>query len=177
MSGLFDSPFFNSLVFKKLLTYSRIFSLVIFGLGSISIVAHLLFSSPRIPGDLIFFEVGLMTFSVYFIYSIFKAGLNLFERLFYGWFCIFMISIIFSIMHWPGTNFLLVLNFVGLVGLLVVSIFKRQAKIHFPTEDAVLVFSILVTVIIFLFLTPKMMEKYRKLEEAYERGEKIEINK
>jgi hypothetical protein len=177
MSGLFDSPFYNSLVFKKLLTYSRLFSLLIFGLGSISIVAHLLFSAPRIPGDLLLFEVGLMTFSVYFMYSIFKAGLNLFERLFYGWFCILMISIIFSIMHWPGSNFLLILNFVGLLAILVFSIFKRQAKIQFPTEDALLVFSILVTIILFLFITPRMMEKYRKLEEAYERGKKIELNK
>lgn len=170
MSGLFDSPFYNSLVFKKLLTYSRIFSLIFFGLGSISIVAHLLFSAPRIPGDLLLFEVGLMSLSVYFMYSIFKPGLNLFERLFYGWFCILMISIIFSIMHWPGANFLLGLNFVGLLSLLAFSILKRQAKIQFPTEDAVLVFSILVTIILFLFITPKMMEKYKKLDEAYERG-------
>ena len=177
MSGLLDSPFYNSLVFKKLLTYSRLFSLLIFGIGSISIVEHLLFYTQRIPGDLLLFEVGLMTFSVYFMYSIFKAGLNLFERLFYGWFCILMISIIFSIMHWPGTNFLLVLNFVGLLAILIFSIFKRQAKIQFPTEDALLVFSILVTIILFLFITPRMMEKYRKLEEAYERGKKIELNK
>lgn len=170
MSGLLDSPFFSSLVFKKLLNYSRVCSLLTFSLGSISIVAHSLFSTPRIPGDFLLFEVGLMTFSIYFMYSIFKAGLSLFERLFYGWLFILMISIIFSIMHWPGSNFLLVLNFVGLLFLLVISIFKRKDKIQFPTEDAVLVFSVLVTIILFLFITPKMMEKYRKLEEVYESG-------
>lgn len=177
MSGLFDSPFYNSLVFKKLLTYTRVFSLVIFSLGSISIIAHLLFSTPRILGDLILFEMGLMTFSIYFMYCIFNAGLNLSERLFYTWLFILMVSIIFFIMHWPGAYVLMLLNFLGLIGLLAFSIFKRQVKIQFPIEDSVLVFAILVTVILFVFLTPKMMEKYKKMNEYDERSKKMELKK
>jgi hypothetical protein len=177
MSGLFDSPFYNSLVFKKLLTYSRVCSLVIFSLGSISIIAHLLFSIPRIPGDFILFEMGLLTFSIYFMYSIFKAGLNISERLFYTWLFILMVSIIFSIMHWPGAYVLMLLNFLGLIGLLAFSVFKRQVEIQFPIEDSVLVFAILVTVILFIFLTPKMMEKYKKMNEDDERSKKMELKK
>ncbi len=177
MSGLFDSPFYNSLVFKKILTYARVISLVFFSLGSISIIANLLFSTPRLPGDFILFEMGLMTFSIYFMYSIFKAGLNLSERLFYVWLFILMVSVIFFIMHWPGSYVLMILNFFGLIGLLAFSVIKRQVKTQFPSEDSVLVFAILVTVILFIFLTPKMMEKYKKMNEDYENSKRFELKK
>jgi type II secretory pathway component PulF len=40
-----------------------------------------------------------------------------------------------------------------------------------------LVFAILVTVILFVFLTPKMMEKYKKMNEDDERSKKMELKK
>ena len=160
-----------------MLTYSRVCSLVIFSLGSISIIAHLLFSSLRIPGDFILFEMGLMTFSIYFMYSIFKAGLNISERLFYTWLFILMVSVIFFIMHWPGAYVLMLINFLGLIGLLAFSVIKRKIKIQFPIEDSVLVFAVLLTVIMFSFLTPKLMEKYNKMNEDYERNKKMELIK
>ena len=86
-----------------------------------------------------------------------------------------MVSVIFFIMHWPGAYVLMLLNFLGLIGLLAFSVIKRKIKIQFPIEDSVLVFAVLLTVILFSFLTPKLMEKYNKMNEDYERNKKMEL--
>lgn len=168
MTGFFDAPFYHSLLFMKLIRNTRIFSSIVFALGSISIISYLLFNSPRIPGDFVLFQIGLMSFSIYFMYSSFKGGLVRSERVFYAWMSFIMISVIFFMMHWPGSHLFLVINFFGLIFLSLFTVLNRSFPIKFPHQDAMLIFTILVTIVLFSFLTPRMVENYRIMDLEYE---------
>jgi hypothetical protein len=162
-----SNSFLASKKFANILGNIRLASIIIFFLSGLSILCSFVLGSPRIPGDFLFFQMGVMLFTVYFFYSSLQVNIQKSEKLFYGWISFLLITFIFGVNNYSGYKILILINIILLVFLIIMTFSKNHSTITFPNADSVLIFSVLLTSILFLMALPSFKAKYEAMERMH----------